>query len=182
MIVVISDDKKENVGKSIYNHLQESNIEAEYISASGRDIKPCYGCNGCLTKASYGKCVFRDDMDDSLPFLREGEYVIYTSPVIWGGFSYDIKRILDKTALIGDRFYNIRNKELAKGTISNNKKMIGVGVGNDFSVQEESSFQDLIKEIAAIMNIDHIAKMVDTSVEGFIAESEIEKLVQEVLV
>lgn len=41
MIIVISDDKKENAGKSIYNHLQESNIEAEYISASERDIKPC---------------------------------------------------------------------------------------------------------------------------------------------
>ena len=181
MIVVISDDKKEKVGKSIYNHLQESNIEAEYISASGRDIKPCYGCNGCSSKASYGKCVFRDDMDDILPFLLEGEYVIYTSPVTWGGVSCNIKKILDKTALIGDRSYNIRNKELVKGTLSNNKKIIGIGVANDISAQEKSDFQYLFKEIGTIMDIDHLTKIVDTSIETFTTEAEIEKLLQEVL-
>ena len=61
MIVIVSDDKKENIGKSIYDYLKKRDIEVSFISASERDIKPCYGCNGCVDK-TYGKCIFRDDM------------------------------------------------------------------------------------------------------------------------
>lgn len=72
-------------------------------------------------------------MDEIIPILIKGDIVIYTSPLIWGGFSADVKRILDKTALIGNRFYKVRNKELVKGLITNMKKVVGVGVSVDAS-------------------------------------------------
>ena len=56
---------------------------------------------------------------------------------MWGGLSYDVKKILDKTALIGDRFYNINNKELVKGSISKNKKTLGIAVSDQLSATEE---------------------------------------------
>lgn len=176
MIVIISDDEREDVGKSIYEYFQRTNVEVEYISASNRDIKPCYSCNGCVDK-TYGKCVVRDDMDQILPVLLEGDVLIYTSPLMWGGFSYDIKKILDKTSLIGYRFYNIMNKELVKGTISKNKKIIGIGVSDDVSSIERTSFENLIKEIGTIMNIDHGGMVVDTSIN----ESQLHNLIKEML-
>lgn len=176
MIVIVSDDNKENIGKSIYDYLKKTNKEVSFISASERNIKPCYSCNACVYK-TYGKCIFRDDMDQILPVLLEGDVVVYTSPLIWGGLSYDIKKVLDKTALIGDRFYSITNKEIVKGTISKNKKIVGIAVSDQVSVKEKSSFESFIKEIGLIMNIEYEAKVLATS----ITETEVEKLVTEVL-
>lgn len=176
MIVIVSDDKKENIGKSIYDYLKKRDIEVSFISASEGDIKPCYGCNGCVDK-TYGKCIFRDDMDKILPILLEGDILIFTSPLVWGGLSYDVKKILDKTALIGDRFYNVNNKELVKGSISKNKKTVGIAVSDQLSAKEESDFKYFIKELGIITNVDYIGKVVGTS----ITETELESLIKEVL-
>ncbi|MDR7855540.1 NAD(P)H-dependent oxidoreductase [Tissierella sp.] len=176
MIVIISDVNNEGVGKALYNYLISNNEEVEFISASERNIKPCYCCDGCTYK-TYGKCVVRDDMDQILPIIIKGDIVVYTSPLIWGGFSYDIKKILDKTALIGNRFYKTRNKEIVKGTISNNKKIIGIGVSEIASKMEQSSFEYFLKEVGTIMNIEYLGKVVNPT----ITDDELQNLAREVL-
>lgn len=125
MIVIVSDNEKEDIGTGLYKYYKNINEHVEFISASGRNIKLCYGYDGCAYK-TYGKCIYRDDMDKMLPTIIRGDIVIFTSPLIWGGFSYDIKKVIDKIALIGSRFYIVRNKELVKGTIADMKKIVGV--------------------------------------------------------
>lgn len=176
MIVIISDDKKEIIGTKLYEYYKSIHEEIEFISASGRNIKPCYGCNGCTYK-TYGKCVFRDDMDEILPILIKGDVVIYTSPLIWGGFSYDIKKILDKNALIGDRFYKVKNKELVKGMISNIRKIVGVAVSEKVSEKEQNTFKSYVKELGTIMDINYMGTVFNTS----LTDEEIENLAKEVL-
>lgn len=176
MIVIISDDEKEIIGTKLYEYYKSINEEIEFISASSRNIKPCYGCNGCTYK-TYGKCVFRDDMDEILPILIKGDIVIYTSPLIWGGFSYDVKKILDKNALIGDRFYKVKNKELVKGMISNMKKVVGVAVSEKVSEKEQSTFESYVRELGTIMDINYMGTVLNTR----LTDEEIEKLAKEVL-
>lgn len=176
MIVIISDDKKEIIGTKLYEYYKSINEEIEFISASGRNIKPCYGCNGCTYK-TYGKCVFRDDMDEILPILIKGDIVIYTSLLILGGFSYDVKKILDKTALIGNRFYKVKNKELVKGMISKMKKVVGVAVSEKASEKEQSTFENYVKELGIIMDINYMGTVLNTR----LTDEEIEKLAKEVL-
>ena len=180
MIVIVSDNDKENVGTALYDYYKMMDLNVEFISASNRHIKPCYGCNGC-TYVTYGKCVHRDDMDQILPTLIKGETIIYVSPLLWGGFSYNIKKILDKTSLMGDRFYQVENKELVKGTIGNIKKIVGVGVSerrfNSRSKKEQGVFKNLLREIAMIMNIDYMGIIVDTMP----TKDEIKMLAMEVL-
>lgn len=176
MIVIVSDNKNEIIGTKLYEYYKSINEKIEFISASGRNIKPCYGCNGCTYK-TYGKCVFRDDMDEILPVLIKGDIVIYTSPLIWGGFSYDVKKILDKNALIGNRFYKVKNKELVKGMISHMKKVIGVAVSDKVSEKEQSTFESYIKELGTIMDINYMGTVLNTRLK----DEEIEKLAKEVL-
>lgn len=112
-----------------------------------------------------------------LPVMIKGDTVIYTSPLVWGGVSYDIKKVLDKSALIGNRFYKIRNKELVKGTVSKNKKIIGIGVNDQASENERNSFISYIKELGIILDIEYLAKVTGTS----ITDEELKNLAKEVL-
>ncbi len=177
MIVIISDDKKENIGKSLYQYYKgkSQEEEVEFVSASGLDIKPCYGCEGCTYK-TYGECVFRDDMDSIVPLLMEGDTIIYTSPMVWGGFSACIKRIVDKMSLTGYRFYNYKNGELVKGTISKMTKIVGIAESDKTTENERLSFENLLKEIGNIIDVKHLGRVVASSY----ASTDVEKLALEV--
>lgn len=175
MIVIIADGREENIGRALYRYYKEKSEGVELVSVSGLDIKPCYGCDGCTYK-TYGKCVVRDDMDSIVPKLMYGDTIIFTSPLVWGGFSYSVKKAIDKMALIGDRFYYVKNKELVKGTISNMKKIIGIGVGDKVSDQEQRTFENLIKEIGIILDIKYMGKVIHTAFTG----EDVEKLAMEV--
>lgn len=176
MIVIVSDDKKEAIGAALYDYYKGMDKELAFISASSSHVKPCYGCNGCLD-ITYGKCVFRDDMDDILPILIKGDILLYTSPLVWGGFSYDIKKILDKTALIGDRFYSVRNKEMVKGTIAKMNKIVGIGVSQGPQLKGQTVFENLMRETGTIMNIQSVGRVV----ESILNQEEVKKLAMEVL-
>lgn len=158
MILIISDNKEENFGNQLYEYYKQKNEDVELVSVSNLDIKPCYACGAC-TQKTYLKCVVRDDMDNIIPLLMKCEKLIYTSPLIWGGFSYIIKKVVDKMALTGSVFYKEKNKELVKGTISNMKILIGIGITDNISDKERTSFKHLLKEIANIIDIKYLAKV-----------------------
>ena len=175
MILIIADSNEENFGSRLYSYYKDKNEDVEFIAASDLDIKPCYACGGC-TKKTFGKCLVRDDMDTIIPLLMKCETIIYTSPLVWGGFSYIIKKIVDKMALTGSVFYKEKNKELVKGTISNMKKLIGIGIGDNIPDKERLSFESLIKEIAIIIDIKYLGKVFTKA----FTESDMENLVLEV--
>ncbi len=134
MILIISDTDSEDIGRSLFDYYQNKGVSAKIISAGNRNIAPCYGCEGCTYK-TYGTCVVRDDMDEILPEIMGADVLVFCSPLVWGGFSYDVKKIIDKLALVGDRFYRVRKGELTKGTISAMKKIAGVVWNNNPSTK-----------------------------------------------
>jgi|LSQX01.2.fsa_nt_gb putative NADPH-quinone reductase len=175
MILIIADNKEENFGSKLYRYYKDNNEDVEFMGVSDLDIKPCYACGGC-TQKTFGKCLVRDDMDKIIPLLMKCETVIYTSPLLWGGFSYIVKKVVDKMALTGSVFYKEKNKELVKGTISNMKKLIGIGVGDNVSDKERVSFENHIREIAIIIDIKYLGKVFRSR----FTEPDIEKLAMEV--
>ncbi len=176
MIAIVSDNEKETFGTRLYEYFTKQQEKVVLIPVSRRDIKPCYSCQGCNYK-TYGKCVVRDDMDEILPVLARADKQVYTTPVQWGQTSYDIKRVLDKTALLGNRFYKMRGKEIVKGSASGNAKLVQIGISEKTSDKAKRTFLTLAKEMANIMDADYIAKVIapDTS------EEELIKIAKEVL-
>lgn len=176
MIAIITDNQKEQIGTALYHYFRKQGEQVELISASERKIEPCYGCEGCTNK-TYNQCVVRDDMDVILPILIKAEIIVFVSPLWWGGFSGDVKKILDKTALIGDCFYHVKNGELYKGTIGSVKKMVGLAVSAQASEKAESCFAGYLKEIGILMGIDAFGKVVSPDLD----EIKMEQLGMEVL-
>ncbi len=153
MITIISDDKEQKVGQRIREVLQRKGIETEYVSVSNADIKPCYGCGGCTYK-TYGKCVIRDDTDEIFAKLIRSEVMLLVTPVTWGSYSYQIKKFMDKCAVIGDRHYYIVKGEIVKGIQGDIKRLYAVGVKEECSKEEKDTFRGLVAENINIMNIN----------------------------
>lgn len=175
MILVISDDTNQNVGQNIYKELCNKKINADYISLSNLEIKPCYSCGGCTYK-SYGKCIVRDDSDIILPKLLKAKVCLIVTPLMWGTYSHKTKRMLDKICVIGNRQYSVVRGELVKGIQGNIQRFYGVGIKDRCSTEEKSSFLKLLDENINIMNISGGSFVVDNAV----SHSDISKIVGEI--
>jgi multimeric flavodoxin WrbA len=149
---MLCDDTNQDVGQRIYQELCSRKIEAEYISISNADIKPCYSCGGCTNK-TYGRCVVRDDGDTIYPKLISSDVWLIVTPLMFGCYSFKTKRVLDKCGLIGDRHYYVIRGELVKKMQGKLRKIYAIGVMDDCSVDEKTLFTNLVAENTKIMNV-----------------------------
>lgn len=172
MITILSDDKKQNIGNKLYGMFQSRGVAAEYISISGLNIKPCYSCGGCSTK-TYGKCVIQDDMDVILRKMIRTDKLIWVTPVTFGSYSSDTKKVFDRSAVLGDTHYYVKKGELIKGMRNNVKEVFAVGVKDHCSKEEKDAFEKLLQENINIMNVGGKAFVVEQ-------HSEIASIVEEI--
>jgi len=175
MIAILSDDEKQKVGLKIYEALKNRNIDAEYISVTQADVKPCYSCGGCTDK-TYGKCVIRDDGDKIFPKLLNADILLVVSPLMWGSYSFKMKRVLDKISVIGDRHYFVKQGELVKKMQGNIKRFYAIGVKDVCSDKEKEVFSNLVSENINIMSTQGNSFVMASN----ISENEISKIAEEV--
>jgi Multimeric flavodoxin WrbA len=152
MIVILSDDKKQSLGNLLFEKLKDCGEKVEYISVSDLDIKTCYGCGSCGTK-TYRKCVLEDDMEAVLRKLIQADKMLLVSPLTWGSYSSSIKKILDRSCVLGDIHYYVVSGEIVKGMRSSIKKLYAVGIKDNYSEEEKNVFHKLVHENIKIMNI-----------------------------
>lgn len=152
MILILSDDEKQEVGQKLYAYLKETNNQVNYISVSHLKISTCYNCDACHTK-EYGKCAIKDDMQDLLYEAAKCTQLILVSPLSWGSYSSKIKKIFDRLAVLGDTHYYVVNGELAKGTVTSQSGLWAIGVKNNCSLEESDLFTNLVEENRKILNI-----------------------------
>lgn len=87
-------------------------------------VKPCGGCFGCWIKTP-GKCVINDRCTDIPSHIAECDEVIYISPVVYGGYSENIKAVIDRSIpyvlpyfriVKGEMHHKMRHKKQIKMT------------------------------------------------------------------
>lgn len=175
MITIISDDAKQDVGKQLFQEFLHKGINAEYISITDVNVKPCYSCGGCTYK-TFGKCVVRDDGDWIYPKLIRSDKVLVVTPIAWGSYSFQTKRVMDKIALIGDRYYHVKKKEIVKSMQGDLKALYAVGIKDNCSKEEKEVFKGLVAENIKIMDIQGNYYVTNSKVDN----NEIIKMVEEI--
>lgn len=160
--VILSDDAMQTVGDKLYETLRKKHVDVQYISVSNMDVKPCYNCGSCTCK-TFGRCVVRDDGDKIYKELIKATTWIIVTPITWGAYSFLMKRVLDKLALIGDRHYYVKGKELVK-RMKHDLHFYVIGIKEKCSLQENEVFQKLVRENLSIMSAQG---------EGFVLEHEL---------
>ncbi|NMD37771.1 MAG: flavodoxin family protein [Christensenellaceae bacterium] len=176
MIVIISDDSKDNWGAAFEETLLQTESEVFRFSSNKLDIKPCAACGSCSGK-TYGRCIIPDDMQQVLVKIAGCCSLILISPIVFGGVSHHIKKIMDRMASIGDPRYRINKGEIVKGMSGQGMNYYMVGTGNNISEAEKSAFLYLHEENINIMSAKGRAFVLD---KGFNREL-INKTAQEIL-
>lgn len=152
MILIIADEANGQVGAELYQGLSALGNPVEYISLEGVEVKPCLNCGGCNNHP--GRCATRDDGDWIYPKAKEATAIILVTPIIFGGSSFKMKRVLDKLSLIMDQHYVVRDQELVKGGMAGKDlKFFTVGIKNGCDDQEVAVFERLHWETRTIAQL-----------------------------
>lgn len=148
MITILCDKAASVQGLSMYERLVEAQRDIRYFDLGNMEIAPCYACRGCEEK-TYGRCVVRDDADIILPCLMRSSIIAVLTPIVFGGYSFQTKRVVDKFNLIGDRHYYYRNGELTKRLPPGTRYYV-VGIHNGADRGEIKAFKQLVTETITI--------------------------------
>lgn len=152
MIAIIADDGYHSTGRRLADALEKACGNVAYFSSPELDTKPCYGCGSCSAK-TYGRCVQKDDMDTVLAATGQCSAWVLVSPVVFGSYSFQIRKVHDRTCTLGDRHYSISNGEMVKGMNGRDgTRFYAVGVYDGDNAQEGDAFKALHAENIRIMN------------------------------
>lgn len=158
MITILAENNHMNIGSKIYAALLQAGAQARYFDVRKLNVLPCYGCGGCTYK-TLDQCVFRDDADVILPSLVRSNTFLFISPIVFGSFSFKVKRALDKFALVGDRNYYTNGKELTKGKAGENQfHAIGFFDGA-YNAEEAQAFTSLVNETQILTSMQGICRV-----------------------
>ncbi|MFC1977541.1 flavodoxin family protein [Chloroflexota bacterium] len=81
--------------------------EVELFSVSGKDIKPCDGCQSCIETS---KCHIKDDMQTIYRELEAADGIIFGTPIYFYGMAAQAKAIMDRTFAIRRPSIKLANK------------------------------------------------------------------------
>lgn len=140
------------MGRQLKQALEEQNAACTYFAADGLQVGPCVGCGSCSGK-TYGRCVQRDDMEKVLRALAASAAWVVLGPVCFGSYSYHIKKVLDRTATLGDPHYHVSRSELVKGAGHSAGRFYAVGlIADGCAPGQENAFRALHAENIRIMD------------------------------
>jgi multimeric flavodoxin WrbA len=107
--------KKEEHATQIYqvicHHLKTTNHKVKSYDLHQLNIAPCMGCFGCWIQTP-GECIIDDDGRLIARELIQHDVVIYFSPVTFGGYSYELKKAMDRFIPNIMPFFRIHQNEI----------------------------------------------------------------------
>lgn len=150
MIAILTDEDGTQVGAQLLQAFRAAGQQAELVKLKDAQVKPCVNCGGCTTR-TYGKCVTRDDGDWIYPKVIRADALVLVTPVVFGGYSFRIKRMLDKFGLFMDPHYYLVDGEMTKGGLPGRTfRYYPVGLREGCTEEEMQAFQRLVHETVVI--------------------------------
>ncbi len=86
---------------------RQEGAEVELFSLSGKEIKPCDGCQACIKT---GKCHINDDMQTVYQKLVAADGIIFGTPVYFYGMASQTKALIDRTYALRRPTFRLTNK------------------------------------------------------------------------
>ena len=149
MVVILADEGRNGAGAQLREMLEGEGIQAEYIPLESVQVQPCVNCGHC-TKVKLGQCVAKDDGEWIYPRIENADALVVVSPVVFGGFSFKAKRVIDKFGLFMDSHYFIEHGEMVKGGLLGKQfRFFALGAGAPAG-EEAEAFSRLVRETIRI--------------------------------
>lgn len=68
----------------------------DFLFSASPSVKGCIGCFGCWIKTP-GQCVLKDRCNVIQNYILKSNEVVIVSPILYGGYSPNIKSVLDRS-------------------------------------------------------------------------------------
>lgn len=131
--------------------LEERSMPVEPYLLAQMDIAPCTGCFGCWIKTP-GRCVIHDASAQVTASLVASDLVVLLTPVTFGGYSYHLKKALDRQiGVISPFFKTVHGETHHRGRYRSPPKLLGLGWMPAADAQAEALFTGLVARNAINM-------------------------------
>jgi len=94
-----------------HHTLQASGHNLKTYDLSQLTIAPCLGCFGCWIKTP-GECIIHDDGRLIAKELMQNDVVVFFTPIVFGGYSSELKKALDRFIPNILPFFRIHQNEI----------------------------------------------------------------------
>jgi multimeric flavodoxin WrbA len=120
-------------------------------------VRHCIGCFGCWVKTP-GRCVIPDRGGDFAALMARHDELIVVSRLVFGGFSPDVKAVLDRSIGFVLPFFRTINREMHHAMrYEKSPDMRCLFYGEDMSRAEKSTAEKLVAANALNFGANHYA-------------------------
>lgn len=148
--LLLNGEKDNNISLDDYSRIIRKELkirdyEVNTVILREKKIADCIGCFGCWIKKP-GVCIIDDYARKIAKMFINSDLVIYLTPIVFGAYSYHLKKALDRMIpLISPFFTEIDGEIHHKPRYKKYPSILGIGVISEFNKKQEELFIDLIK-------------------------------------
>jgi hypothetical protein len=133
-------------------YLRGNGWEVDVLRLAEIEIAPCLGCFSCWIKTP-GVCVIDDAGRDVARRIVQSDLVVYLTPVLFGGYSPELKKALDRSIPnILPLFQRVKGEVHHVKRYARYPRLAGIGILPDRNDEEGEIFETLIRRNALNMH------------------------------
>ncbi|MFN2340059.1 MAG: flavodoxin family protein [Halanaerobium sp.] len=145
----------DEISKSIIEGLIDNDFEVEEIILKEKEIADCQGCFNCWVKTP-GICIIDDYGRDVAEKVINSELVVFLTPVIFGSYSYQLKKAVDRIiSLVSPYFKKINGEVHHKKRYSEYFSLLGIGVVKEEDQTQSKIFKKLVERNSINFHTDN---------------------------
>ena len=134
----------QKINTMIAEKLQQKDIQGEILNLHEKDIKPCLGCFKCWVETP-GICIINDYGREVAKKIIQSDYLIYVTPITFGGYSAELKKAVDRTLPLLSPFFRIYHNEIHhEQRYENYPDLIVIGFLDYPDEEQETIFKTLV--------------------------------------
>jgi multimeric flavodoxin WrbA len=135
----------EHYSKTISKELQANDFEVEEVLLKEKEFADCLGCFDCWVKTP-GICIIDDYGRDAAARLINSDLLIFLTPVVFGSYSYQLKKALDRMIpLISPYFKKVKGEIHHKKRYPKYPSLLAIGIIEETNEQASEIFKNLVE-------------------------------------
>lgn len=140
------------IAESLSKVLGEEDWEIDILELGDMEIAGCKGCFGCWI-ATPGICVTDDISRKIARKMISSDLVVYLTPIVFGGYSYHLKKAVDRMISVVLPFFVKVNGEIHHAKrYDRYPSFMGIGIIDSQNESEERTFRELVARNAINMH------------------------------
>lgn len=159
-------DFTNEVSEMVASVLEGGGWETDCYTLHEIKIADCTGCGGCSLKTP-GLCVLPDAANEVMSKQARSDLFVLLTPLTFGGYSSQLKKMLDRTMGMGIPIYRFYQGELHHALrYPRPARLLGIGVAPRYDEVGARVFDLLIERTALNYNNPSFASQVLTEGQG----------------